>query len=308
MMSTVTPRHFLSIANLDPYALRRLLDFAAELKREPRGDRLGGKVLALVFEKASLRTRLSFEVAMFQQGGRALYFSPAEVGLGQREPVKDVARVLGRQVDAIACRTFGQHIVEELAAYAGVPVINALTDTEHPCQALADLLTIQEKLGTVRGKKIAYIGDANNVAVSLMLGAASLGGDYVIACPEGYDPPDGALSEANRRAADSGGSVGIVRSVNEAAEGADVLYTDVWTSMGQEKEQAKRKEDFAGYCLTMKVVGRAAPGVIVMHDLPAHRGEEIDDEVMESAAAVVWDQAENRMHAQKALLIDLLDG
>jgi ornithine carbamoyltransferase len=243
---------------------------------------------------------------MLQQGGRGIYLSPNEVGLGVREPVKDVARVLGRMVDAAAVRTFDQAVLEEFAFYAGIPVINALSDAEHPCQALADLQTIKECKGRIEGLRIVYIGDGNNVASSLMIGAVTLGASMVLASPEGYDPPRTHLALAYERAETFGGSVEIVRDPRAAAEGADVLYTDVWVSMGQENETARRREDFAGFVLNQDLVGLAQSDAIVMHDLPAHRGEEIEDDVIEGASSVVFDQAENRLHAQKALLVELL--
>lgn len=299
-------RHFLSIGDLDRSTLETVLSSAEELKRSPRGTKLAGRSLALVFEKPSLRTRVSFEAAMFHQGGHALYLSPPEVGLGVREPVKDVARVLGRMVDAVALRTFDQAILEEFAFYAGIPVVNALTDAEHPCQALADLQTIKETKGRFEGLRIVYVGDGNNVASSLMIGAVTLGASVVLACPHGYEPPEAHLRLANERADMYGGSVEIVRDPKAAAEGADVLYTDVWVSMGQEKETAKRREDFSGFSLNNQLVGLAQPNAIIMHDLPAHRGEEIEDNVIEGPNSVVFDQAENRLHAQKALLVELL--
>ncbi|GIW05917.1 MAG: ornithine carbamoyltransferase [Dehalococcoidia bacterium] len=299
-------RDFVSMADLDAPALLKLLERAAQLKAQPRGDLLAGKTLALVFEKPSLRTRLSFDVAMAQQGGRALYLSPAEVGLGQREPPRDVARVISRMVDAVALRTHEDEKLAEFARYASVPVINALSEGEHPCQCLADLLTIRERKGRFAGLRLAYIGDGNNVANSLLIGGATVGLDVTIAAPEGYAPPAAVLAIAERRARESGGAVRVVSRPEEAAEGADILYTDVWTSMGQEQEAAVRRQAFAGFSITRRLLARAAPDAIVMHDLPAHRGEEIEDDVIEGPQSVVFDQAENRLHAQKALLVALL--
>ncbi|MCS6801578.1 MAG: ornithine carbamoyltransferase [Chloroflexota bacterium] len=299
-------RDFLSMADLEPTALLELLEAAARLKAAPRGDRLAGMTLALVFEKPSLRTRLSFDVAMAQQGGRAVYFAPAEVGLGTREPARDVARVLSRMVDAVALRTHEDEKLVEFAQFASVPVINALSAGEHPCQCLADLLTIRERKGRLAGVRLAYIGDGNNVANSLLIGGATAGMEVVLACPEGYAPPARVLAIADERARQSGGTVRVVHDPAAAAEGADVLYTDVWTSMGQEAEAAVRRAAFAGFTLDRRLLALAAPDAIVMHDLPAHRGEEIEDEVLEGPQSVVFDQAENRLHAQKALLIELL--
>jgi ornithine carbamoyltransferase len=299
-------RDFVSMADLERPALLDVLESAARLKADPVGDLLAGKTLALVFEKPSLRTRLSFDVAMAQQGGRAIYLSPPEVGLGKREPVRDVARVISRMVDAVALRTFADATLAEFVRYATKPVINALSEGEHPCQCLADLLTIREHKGRLAGLRLAYIGDGNNVANSLLIGGATVGMDVVLACPEGYAPPAGVLALGERRAAESGGSVRVVARPAEAAAGADVLYTDVWTSMGQEQEASVRREAFSGYTIDRRLLALAAPDAIVMHDLPAHRGEEIEDEVIEGPQSVVFDQAENRLHAQKALLVALL--
>lgn len=269
---------------------------------------LGGKTLALLFEKPSLRTRVSFDVAMQQLGGHALYLSPAEVGLGEREPVADVARVLSRYVDAIAARTFKHETVEELARWADVPVINALSDGEHPCQALADLLTIYEKKDRWRGLVLAFVGDGNNVARSLMLGSAMVGMEFRIASPQGYCVSRALVDKAESLAAASGAAVVCVESPQEAVRGADVVYTDVWASMGQEKEQVERRRAFSGYQVNAELLALASPDAIVMHDLPAHRGEEIADEVIEGPQSVVFDQAENRLHAQKAVLALILGG
>jgi ornithine carbamoyltransferase len=269
---------------------------------------LAGKTLALLFEKPSLRTRVSFEVAMQQLGGRALYLSPAEVGLGGREPVADVARVLSRYVDAIAARTFKHETVEELARWADVPVINALSDGEHPCQTLADLLTIYEKKGRWRGLVLSFVGDGNNVARSLMLGSAMVGMDFRIASPQGYSLSKALVDRAESLAAASGAAVFCLESPQEAVRGADVVYTDVWASMGQEEEQAERMRAFSGYQVNAELLALASPDAIVMHDLPAHRGEEIADEVIEGPQSVVFDQAENRLHAQKAVLALILGG
>lgn len=306
MITRANKRDFLAMGDLSVAELADLLRLAADLKAAPRGSRLAGVTLALLFEKPSLRTRLSFEMAAAHQGGRAIYLSPQEVGLGNREPVKDVARVVSRMVEAVAIRTHAHERLAEFSLYASVPVINALTDEEHPCQCLADLLTIKEHKGRLAGLKLAYIGDGNNVANSLLIGGASSGMHVTIACPEGYDPAAEIVRLANRRAAETGGSVAIVRRPEEAADGADILYTDVWTSMGQESETTARTEAFAGFHIDSVLVARAARDAIVMHDLPAHRGEEITDDVMESPQSVVFDQAENRLHAQKALLVDLL--
>ena len=301
-------RHLISVADLSPRDVQRVVDVALQTKSGQSVSVLGGKTLALLFEKPSLRTRVSFDVAMQQLGGHALYLSPAEVGLGEREPVADVARVLSRYVDAIAARTFKHETVEELARWADVPVINALSDGEHPCQALADLLTIYEKKDRWRGLVLAFVGDGNNVARSLMLGSAMVGMEFRIASPQGYCVPRALVDKAESLAAASGAAVVCVESPQEAVRGADVVYTDVWASMGQEKEQVERRRAFSGYQVNAELLALASPDAIVMHDLPAHRGEEIADEVIEGPQSVVFDQAENRLHAQKAVLALILGG
>jgi len=301
-------RDLISIADMSPQDIRRVVNTALMMKSGRSSSVLKGKTLALLFEKPSLRTRVSFDVAMQQLGGHAVYLSPAEVGLGEREPVADVARVLSRYVDAIAARTFKHETVEELARWADVPVINALSDGEHPCQALADLLTIYEKKGRWRGLVLAFVGDGNNVARSLMLGSALAGMDFRIASPQGYGISTELVDKAKSLAAASGATVACVESPQEAVSGADVVYTDVWMSMGQEKEQAERQRAFSGYQVNAELLALASPDAIVMHDLPAHRGEEIADEVIEGPRSVVFDQAENRLHAQKAVLSLILGG
>ena len=295
-------RDFLSIADFTPDEIRLLLDAAVRLKARGRPELLTGRTLAMIFEKPSLRTRVSFQVAMTDLGGHAIYLSQEEVGLGVREPVKDIARVLSRYADVIAARTYAHATVVELAEHATVPVINALSDQEHPCQALADLLTIHERFGGVRGVRVAYIGDGNNVASSLLLCGVMLGARITMATPAGYEPPGDLLEAAAGYAQESGGEVRLVREPGEAAAGADVIYTDVWTSRGQDDERARRQRDFAKYQVDLALLSLASPGAVIMHDLPAHRGEEILDEVIESPQSVIFDQAENRLHAQRALL------
>lgn len=282
-----------------------ILETAICMKRDGWGAMLSGKGLALLFEKPSLRTRVSFEVAMRQLGGYCLYLSPAEVGLGKREPVADVARVLSRYVDAIAARTFSQDTVQELARWSSVPVINALSDYEHPCQALADLLTIYEVKGGLGGVKLAFIGDGNNVARSLALASAMTGIHFVIASPPGYGLSPNLLEQA-RAVTQGDGCITCVEDPQEAVSDANVVYTDVWASMGQEAEQEERRRAFAGYQVNSHLLSLAAPDAIVMHDLPAHRGEEISHEAIEGSQSVVFHQAENRLHAQRALLALLL--
>jgi len=302
----VRGRDLLSIADLSPEELARVLDTARVLKDSGRRAFLAGKTLALVFEKPSLRTRVSFDVAMRQLGGDCIYLSPAEVGLGSREPVEDVARVLSRYVDCIAARTFAHATVEELARWAEVPVINALSDGEHPCQALADVLTIEEKKGRLAGLSLAFVGDGNNTARSLCLAAAMSGMEFRFASPEGYDLPAETVARAQELAHASGGAVACLRDPREATKGADVVYTDVWASMGQEEESAVRRQAFQGYQVDARMMSLAAAGAIFMHDLPAHRGEEVSTEVIEGPQSVVFDQAENRLHAQKAVLALIL--
>jgi ornithine carbamoyltransferase len=301
-------RDFISVADLSPRDVQRVVDTSLAMKNGHSSAALKGKTLALLFEKPSLRTRASFDVAMQQLGGHALYLSPAEVGLGEREPVADVARVLSRYVDAIAARTFKHDTVEELARWADVPVINALSEGEHPCQALADLLTIYEKKGRWRGLVLSFVGDGNNVARSLMLGSSLVGMDFRIAAPPGYHISRALVDKAQSLAAASGAAIVCVESPQEAVRGADVVYTDVWTSMGQEEERADRRRSFDGYQVNGELLALASPDAIVMHDLPAHRGEEIADEVFEGPQSVVFDQAENRLHAQKAVLALILAG
>jgi ornithine carbamoyltransferase len=293
------------VADLSPEAMLRLLDRALELKRDPveGGTPLAGTKAALVFQKPSLRTRVSFEVAMLELGGTALYLSPAEIQLGAREAVVDVARVLSRYVDIIVARVFLHSDVGELAQHASVPVINALSDREHPCQILADLLTLYERRGSLKGLRLAYVGDGNNVAHSLALAAPPLGIDLTLACPDGYEP-DPVIMERARGA--SHGSIEQYRDPRDAVRGADAVYTDSWYSMGQESEAEARAPVFRPYQLNNALLSLAAPDAVVMHCLPAHRNQEITDAVIDGAASVVYDQAENRLHVQKALLLTLL--
>lgn len=299
-------RDLLSIADLNADELAGLLTVAARLKRDGANSALHGQTLALLFEKPSLRTRVSFDVAMQQLGGHTVYLSQGEVGLGQREPVSDVARVLSRYVQAIAARTYTQGTLIALAEHAQVPVINALSDEQHPCQALADLLTIEERKGGVRGVRIAYIGDGNNVAASLAQGCTLAGAHFTIASPPGYRLPEDAILQSEGFARASGGSIRTLESPQEAVEGADVVYTDVWTSMGQEDSYERRLHAFSAYQVTQELMALARPDAIFMHDLPAHRGEETAAEVIDGPQSVVFDQAENRLHAQRAVLLLLL--
>ena len=285
--------------------LRYLLDLAAAVKRSP-GDysqALAGKSIALLFEKPSLRTRLTFELAIKQLGGDSLFF---EAPIGVREPLKDVARNLDRWVNGIVARVFSQDTIDGLAQWSSVPVINALSDLFHPCQALADMQTIRERFGELQGRKLAFIGDGNNVAHSLMLSALRLGMDFALGCPQGYSPNPDIVAQAEGLAALSGASLSIVHEPAEALRGAHAVYTDVWASMGQEQEGAIRRRDFRDYQVDDALFALARPDAVFMHCLPAKRGEEVSDSVMECARSVVFDQAENRLHAQKALLLMML--
>ena len=299
-------RDLISIADLSAQELELVLSVAERLKRDGSAHALEGRTLALLFEKPSLRTRVSFDVAMQQLGGHTVYLSQSEVGLGQREPVADVARVLSRYVHGIVARTYAQQTLVELAQHADVPVINALSDDEHPCQALADLLTIRERRGGVRGVRIAFIGDGNNVAASLAQASTMAGAHFTMAAPPGYRLSEDVQLQAEDFAQGAGGSFRTVDTPQEAVVGADVVYTDVWTSMGQEQTYEERQRAFAAYRVTPELMALARPDAIFMHDLPAHRGEETVDAVIEGPQSVVFDQAENRLHAQRAVLFLLM--
>ncbi|MBI4203112.1 MAG: ornithine carbamoyltransferase [Chloroflexi bacterium] len=300
------PRHLLSITNLSPQEVEALLQRALDMKQQGHDAPLAGKTVAMLFEKPSLRTKVSFDVGIQQLGGHPIYMGRDEVGLGGREPVADVARVLSRYVDAIVARVFSHKVLEEMAAHSSVPVVNALSDVEHPCQAMADLLTVKEHKGRLAGLTIAFIGDGNNVSASLALAAASVGASFVIASPQGYELRPEGLDRAQAIARERGGSIRQVRQPQEAVAGADVVYTDVWVSMGDEAETAGRLRAFQGYQVTPQLMGLANPRAIFMHDLPAHQGEEISPGMLEHPQSVVFDQAENRLHAQKAVLEFLL--
>jgi ornithine carbamoyltransferase len=304
-------RDLVSIADLSVAEVNYLLDSAADLKtRQKKGERhtpLAGKTLAMIFEKSSTRTRVSFEVAMFQLGGHALFLSSKEIQLGRGESIADTAKTLSRYVDAIMIRTFSHDDVRELAENADIPVINGLDDLMHPCQILADLFTIKEKKGSLKGLQVGYIGDSNNVAHSWLEGAAKTGMHLIIACPYKYQPQEDILKAAEKAARETGAKLEVIRGPAVASKNADVLYTDVWASMGQEAEQEERKELFKDYKIKMDYVTKLAkPGALVMHCLPMHRGEEIDPEVVDCPQSVIWEQAENRLHMQKAILVWLL--
>jgi ornithine carbamoyltransferase len=299
-------RDLLTISDLSADELDRVLSTALSLKRDGYPRALEGQTLALLFEKPSLRTRVSFDVAMQQLGGHTIYLSQSEVGLGQREPVSDIARVLSRYVQGIVARTYAQKTLRDLAEFASVPVINALSDEEHPCQALADLLTIRERKGDLRGVRIAFIGDGNNVASSLAQASVLQGAHFTIAAPPGYRLSEDVALQVEEAARQTGGRFETIDSPRQAVTDADVVYTDVWTSMGQEHSHAQRLQAFAEYRVTPELMSLAKPDAIFMHDLPAHRGEEVAERVIEGSQSVVFDQAENRLHAQRAVLLLLL--
>jgi len=301
-------KDFLSISDLTPEDIRRLISGALDLKTTGWSTLLSEKVLVLMFEEPSTRTRVSFDVGMRQLGGYCLYLSPEEVGLGKRESAADVARVLSRYANAIAARTFSHQTVVTLARYADIPVINALSDLEHPCQALADLLTIYEKKGELGSLTLAFIGDGNNVANSLLLGAALTGMNFRIASPAGYGISDNILNPARQYAAESGAVIFCTEEPRQAVNDADVVYTDVWASMGQEAEAKKRRKAFAPYQIDEKLLSLAKDDAILMHPLPAHHGEELAENILYCPQSVAFDQAENRLHAQKALLAEMLGG
>ncbi|MEB3105153.1 MAG: ornithine carbamoyltransferase [Cyanobacteriota bacterium] len=298
----------LSSADLSPEQTVALLQLAAELKSGQRTVNLASKVLGLIFSKASTRTRVSFTVAMARLGGQTIDLNPQVSQVGRGEPVADTARVLSRYVDALAIRTFAQSELEEYAHWASIPVVNALTDLEHPCQALADYLTLQEAFGELKGLTLSYVGDGNNVAHSLMLCGALLGVNVRIGCPEGFSPDAGVLEQSQAIANGQGCSVEVVHEPVAAVRGAHALYTDVWASMGQEDEKAERERAFSGWCLNEALIAEADARAIVLHCLPAYRGLEISAGAIEGSSSRVFDQAENRLHAQQALLAALLGG
>ena len=303
-------KDFLAVADYSPADLQSILDTAIDLKNEWKNKGnpplFKNKVLAMIFQKPSLRTRVSFDMAMRHLGGDALYLSPAEIGLGKRESIADVARVISGYVDVVMARVFDHEHVLELAKWADIPVINGLSDYNHPCQATADALTIQENFGNLNGLKVTYIGDGNNVAVSLMHICAKLGADFTIANPDGYGMDQEAIALGEQIAAENGSVINQLTDPNQAVKNAQVIYTDTWVSMGQDEEAAKRAQVFPPYQVNQKLLAGADKDVIVMHCLPAHRGEEITDEVADGPNSRLFPQAHNRLHAQKAILLKLL--
>ena len=301
-------KHLLSIADMACEEVSEMVKRALAMKRGSTPAALRGKTVALLFEKPSLRTRVSFDVAVHELGGHPIYLNREEVGIGTRESASDVARVLSRWVDAIVARVFSHETLKLLAHHASIPVVNALSDQEHPCQALGDLLTVYEKKGRLQGATVAFVGDGNNVATSLALASASVGANFTIASPQGYEIPVDAWNEAMQRASSNGSKISRAPSPQEAVKGADVVYTDVWVSMGQEGETGQRLEDFADYQVNEELMSHAEDDAIFMHDMPAHRGEEVSEDMLDHPQSVVFDQADNRLHAQKAVLAEILGG
>jgi len=303
-------RDFLTLKDFTRQEIEEMVSLGIDLKAKQKAGIptpiLEGKTLGMIFQKSSTRTRVSFEVGMYQLGGSALFLSTNDLQIGRGEPIKDTARVLSRYLDGIMIRTYSHADVEELAAYADIPVINGLTDDYHPTQVIADLITIQEHKGKLAGIKFAYVGDGNNMTHSLMIGCAKVGMDVTVACPDGYMPNPEVVALAQGYAAESGGSVTVMHDPKEAVKGVDVIYTDTWASMGQEAEKEIRKKAFAGYQVDDALMALAKPDAIFMHCLPAYRGMEVTDEVMESAQSVVFDEAENRLHAHKAIMASVM--
>ncbi|GEN36042.1 MULTISPECIES: ornithine carbamoyltransferase [Aneurinibacillus] len=303
-------RDFLCLSDYTKDEILYLLDLAAKLKEEQKQGilhpHLAGKTLGMIFDKASTRTRVSFEVGMYQLGGMAMFMSGRDLQIGRGEPIPDTARVLSRYLDGIMIRTFSDKMVKELADYASIPIINGLTDMQHPCQVMADFQTIIEHKGRLEGLKLAYVGDGNNMTHSLMIGAAKVGMDVAVASPEGYMPDAGVTEMTRKFAEETGVHVLVTNDPAEAVAGADIVYTDVWASMGQEAEQQERLQKFAGFEVNEALMRKAKPDAIFMHCLPAHRGEEVSAEVIDGPRSVVFDQSENRLHAQKAILVALM--
>jgi ornithine carbamoyltransferase len=303
-------RDFLSLADVTPAELDSLLHLAAEVKKRPEAfaRALSGRAGVLIFEKPSLRTRVTFEIGLAQLGAHKIYLAPGDIALGRRETAPDIARNLERWVDVLIVRTFGQRVLEEMARAVEIPVINALSDLLHPCQTVADLLTLRERWGSLAGRKIAYIGDGNNVAHSLIQGAAKTGMHLRLAIPRGYDPSTAILDQAVDDARATGSDIRVVLDPEEAASGADAVYTDVWTSMGQEEQTERRRKDFARYRVDAHLMSLARPDAVFLHCLPAHRGEEVAAEVLDGPQSIALDQAENRLPAHKAILLAVLCG
>jgi len=306
----MTHKDFIEIHDYSASEVMAIFKLAREIKKKPQKFRhaLQGQTLAMIFEKSSTRTRVSFEVGMFQLGGHALFLSSRDIQLGRGEPIADTAKVLSRYVDGIMARTFAHKTVTDLAENASVPVINGLTDLSHPCQAMTDYFTAWEKLGKLKGKKLAWVGDGNNMAHSLMFGAPKLGMDMAVATPAGYEPNPSIVQQAKDDARKAGTKILLTQHIEEAVDDADIVETDVWASMGQEEEADKRRRDFEGWQVNRRVMSLARKNAIFMHCLPAHRGEEVAADVIDSKQSVIYDEAENRLHVQKAILITLMKG
>lgn len=302
------PKHFVSLADHTAVQLRETLELARLIKANPSAfsQACAGQTLAMIFQKPSLRTRVSFQTGIFQLGGQGLYLGPKDIQLHRGESITDAARVLSRYVDGIMARVFAHQDILDLAAHASIPVINGLSDYNHPCQVLADLLTVQERFGRLEGLKFTYVGDGNNMAHSILLGCARMGMTVAVAHPRGYAPDGETVTRAREFAAESGGAVQITEDPAEACDGAHVVYTDVWASMGQEDEAKERLARFEGFQVDAAMMARAERSAIFLHCLPAHRGEEVSAEVIDGPRSVVFDQAENRLHAQKAILVQLM--
>lgn len=301
-----TGKSFLTLNDYSSEELLHILEVAKELKANPHNPLLKGKALGMIFAKSSTRTRVSFEVGIYQLGGMPLFLNTQDIQLGRGETIADTARVLSRYLDGIMIRTFNQKDVEQLAKWGSIPIINGLTDSFHPCQAMADYLTIYEHFGKLKGLKIAYIGDGNNMANSLMIGAAKFGLDFAIACPEGFEPDAQATAWSQETAKNTGSKIEIITDPKDAVKNSSVVYTDVWVSMGQEEEMNERKRIFKGYQINTKLMEFAKNDAIILHCLPAHKGEEISEEAIEGSQSLVFDQAENRLHAQKAIMTLLM--
>lgn len=309
-------QHFLCMADLSPAKAADLLSLAHQIKRDPNAYRqaLAGQTLGMIFQKRSTRTRVSFEVGMYQLGGHALFLSSQDIQIGRGETIADTAQVLSRYVDGIMARVFGHDVLEQLAAHGSIPVINGLSDLLHPCQTLADALTLAEKWspagsfdpGVLKGRKLVYVGDGNNMAHSLLYTGAVFGMDVTIVAPRGYWPDLGVMDSARKVAAETGATLEVTADTIGGVRGADCIYTDVWASMGQEEEAAKRLADFAGFQVDAQMMARANDDAVFMHCLPAHRGEEVSAEVCDGPQSIIFDEAENRLHAQKAVLVDLM--
>ena len=302
-------KHFLSLKDVTPEEMQKIFTLSRDVKKNPEkySKSLAGKTMAMIFQKSSTRTRVSFEAGMFQLGGHALFLSSNDIQIGRGETIADTSRVLSRMVDIIMARVYGHNIVEDLAQYGSVPVINGLSDFSHPCQAVADYFTLHERWGDCKGRKIAYIGDGNNMCHSLLYGAAILGMHISVGAPDGYKPDQGVVEYSSQLAAKTRGSVSILTDPNEAIKDADSVYTDVWASMGQEKEYLERKAVFGGYQINQRLFSLAKKDALFLHCLPAHRGDEVTDEVVDSANSAVWDEAENRLHCQKAIILMLMN-